>query len=613
MKATRRPDPPARADRNPPPASTALHPAPRSLILWGAGLLLLLLVAYSNHFRNGFHFDDSHVIENNAYIRSLRNIPRFFRDASTFSSYPQNAAYRPLVSATLALDYWFAGGLDPVPFHVTQLTLHALLGALVFFFLLRVLAISGLGPHRGLAALLGSGLFLLHTVQTETLNFLSSRSEILSTAGVVGSFVLYQYAPRWRRNFVWMLPAVLGAFAKPSAIVLAPLVAIYLLLFAEELPRDRAGGAAPRRRAVWSVVWPAFVFAFGFYLLQDRLSGAEVFYGSTPRLEYLQTQVFAWLHYVRLFLFPLGLSADTDWEPITEWYDSRVFAGLLVAGLLTGASVLYARRRAPGKAVLFGVLWFYVALAPSSSVFPLSEMINEHRPYFPYIGLVLAAAAGIADGLGILRARRGSTSLLARAVLPLSLLLLTSHAAATYERNKVWATDETLWRSVTAASPRNARAWMNYGLIFMARGDYANARYCFERARTIAPNYDILEINLGILDGATGNRASAEAHFRRAISLKGNLAGAHFYYGRWLAENNRLDEAARNVELAVEKSPADLTARHLLLDVYEKRGEAERACALAGATLEVVPSDPKASEAQKRLCGGGAQAPSRPG
>lgn len=562
--------------------------------------MLLLGAAYSNHFRNGFHFDDSHVIQNNAYIRSLGNVPRFFRDASTFSSYPQNAAYRPLTSATLAVDYWLAGGLDPLPYHVTQLTLHGVLGVLVFFFVLRLLAITGGGPDRGAAALLGSGLFLLHTVQTETLNFISSRSEILSTAGVVGSFVLYQYAPRWRKSYLWLLPAVLGAFAKPSAIVLAPLLAIYLFLFPEELPH-RAAGAAPRWRVVLAAVWPAFLFALVFYIVQDRLSGAELFYGSTPRLQYLQTQVFAWLHYLRLFLLPLGLSADTDWQPIAEWYDSRVFGGVLVAVLLTGAAAAYARRRPAGKAVLFGVLWFYVALAPSSSVFPLSEMINEHRPYFPYIGLVLAVTAGVADALSVLR-ERGRTLLLLRAALPLALLLLVAHAAATYERNRVWATDETLWRSVTEASPRNARGWMNYGLIFMARGDYANARYCFERARAIAPNYDILEVNLGILDGATGNPTAAEAHFQRAIALKGNLAGAHFYYGRWLAENKRWDEAVRNLESAVEKSPADLTARHLLLDLYETRGEGSKACALARATLEVVPSDPKASDTHKRLC-----------
>jgi tetratricopeptide (TPR) repeat protein len=228
-------------------------------------------------------------------------------------------------------------------------------------------------------------------------------------------------------------------------------------------------------------------------------------------------------------------------------------------------------------------------------------MINEHRPYFPLIGLILAATAAGADGIRALR-RKNPRAFLVRAALPLCLLILGLHAAGTYWRNPVWATDETLWRSVTAASPRNGRAWMNYGLVFMARADYANARRCFERAREAAPNYDVLEVNFGILDGATGNPAEAERHFQRAIALNANVATAHFYYGRWLQENKRLDEAAKHLELAVEKSPADLAARHLLLSVYETRGEGVKACALARSTLTVAPADPRAAEALEKSC-----------
>ena len=67
-------------------------------------LLIGTLIAYSNHFRNGFHFDDSHVIVDNVHIRNVRNIPLFFKDGTTFSSLPSNQSYRPVVSATLAID-----------------------------------------------------------------------------------------------------------------------------------------------------------------------------------------------------------------------------------------------------------------------------------------------------------------------------------------------------------------------------------------------------------------------------------------------------------------------------------------------------------------------------
>src|SRR6266487_4037872 len=72
--------------------------------LGGALLLITLLTAYANHFHNSFHFDDAHTVENNASIREVRNIPMFFRDATTFSSLPSNQSYRPLVSTLLAID-----------------------------------------------------------------------------------------------------------------------------------------------------------------------------------------------------------------------------------------------------------------------------------------------------------------------------------------------------------------------------------------------------------------------------------------------------------------------------------------------------------------------------
>ncbi|MDQ5859175.1 MAG: hypothetical protein M3542_12990, partial [Acidobacteriota bacterium] len=293
--------------------------------------------AYSNHFHNSFHFDDGTVIQNNAYLRSLKNIPLFFQDATTFSSLPVNAAYRPLTSVSFALDYW-RGGLDPLAFHVTQWSLHLLLGVLVYFFVSRTLRLSGLGAASPWLALFGATLFCVHRANTETVNFLTLRSEILSTAGVIGSFVLYQYAPKWRKSFLWLAPALLGAFAKQTAIVFAPLFALYLLVYPEELRSER-DSVRPSRFAWLARAAPALVTAGLFYMLQRSLGGPSLIYGSVSPLTYLQTQTFAWLHYFRLFAVPLGLSADADWAAIPHPYDTRVFAGVLFALLFLGSAV----------------------------------------------------------------------------------------------------------------------------------------------------------------------------------------------------------------------------------------------------------------------------------
>lgn len=582
--------------------------SPRRSRCWftvlAAAAVAAAFAAYSNHFHNSFHFDDYNVIANNVYLRSLSNVPLFFKDASTFSSLPINATYRPLTSLSFALDYWWGNGLNPFAFHLTQWFLHLTLAVLVFFFLRRVLALAGVGPRRDFLSLFGAALFCLHRANTETINFLTLRSEILSTLGVVGSFVLFQYASRWRKSFLWLLPAIAGAFAKQSAIIFAPLFALYLAFF----PEQREVGLGPARPRSWraaSALWiPPFAFSIFFYWLQNRQNADITVWGSAPRMEYFQTQTFAWLHYVRLFLIPLGQSADSDWKLIPHWYDTRVVAGVLFTLLLLAIGARASRASLLGRAFFFGLLWFFVALAPSSSVFPLSEMVNEHRPYLPYIGLVLSTAAAVEKGLLWLWQSRPRRSAAARAVPALGAAVLLAHAFGTYARNEVWATDESLWRDVTEASPGNGRAWMNYGLIFMGRGDYANARSCFENAWLLAPRYDLLEVNMAILESATNHPAEAEQRFLRALALNQRPSVTHFYYAQWLHERGRNAEAASHLEQAMVQGPADLDIRHLLMTVYSALKQQGPFCSLALETLRIAPGDPPAAAAA-RICSAG--------
>jgi len=104
-------------------------------LLGNALLLLAVLAAYANHFHNSFHFDDAHTIETNAAIQDLRNIPLFFRDATTFSALPSNQSYRPLVSTLLAIDYRLGGGVQPFWFHISIFALFVALTLLLPFLL----------------------------------------------------------------------------------------------------------------------------------------------------------------------------------------------------------------------------------------------------------------------------------------------------------------------------------------------------------------------------------------------------------------------------------------------------------------------------------------------
>ena len=106
----------------------------RRLLLLCTGLVLLLLVAYANHFQNEFHFDDLHTITTNDFVKSLGNIPLFFTNAQTFSTM-RNTSWRPVTSVSLAIDYWLGHGYKPFVFHLsTFLWFFVQLVLMVFLF-----------------------------------------------------------------------------------------------------------------------------------------------------------------------------------------------------------------------------------------------------------------------------------------------------------------------------------------------------------------------------------------------------------------------------------------------------------------------------------------------
>jgi protein O-mannosyl-transferase len=111
----------------------------KSLTLRLLALLLLTTLIYLNHFNNSFHFDDYHTIANNVYIRNIKNIPLFFKDGSTMSTLPQNQAYRPVVTTSLAVDYWLGNGYNMFWFHLSTFIFFLLQGVLMFLLLNKLL------------------------------------------------------------------------------------------------------------------------------------------------------------------------------------------------------------------------------------------------------------------------------------------------------------------------------------------------------------------------------------------------------------------------------------------------------------------------------------------
>jgi tetratricopeptide (TPR) repeat protein len=578
----------------------------KNLVLYIGIILVAVTAVYLNHFYNGFHFDDSHSVYSNPNIRNIHNIPKFFKDGSTSSILPQNQSYRPVTTASLAIDYWLGDGYDPFFFHLSTFILFLLQGVLMIFFFNKIFGLSLEGKHAMWLALFATTWYLLHPAIAETVNYIIARADIQSTLAVVAGFVMYMYSPFCRRTYLYLLPVAIGILAKPPAVMFAPIFFFYVLLFGEQLSLidifKPANWKKLGRAMLRSI--PAFIVCGGFYELVAKLTPKAWEPGGNSVFHYLITQPFVILHYFITFFWPTGLSADSDWGPLNGMNDWRFFVGCAFI-LAMIVIMFYTSRSARLRPISFGIIWFFIALGPTSSFIPLAEVLNDHRMFFPFVGLAMSVSWAI--GLIVIGQLNNKNSFLAKNVKWLwapVIVLFVLCSYGTWKRNNVWHSEESLWLNVSVKSPKNGRGLMNYGNILMSEGRYAEAENYFNRAMQLVPNYSYVYVNMGTLKEKLGLYPDAEKYYLFGVSLAGNYAVPYKVYGKFLNTMRRYREAEVVLKKSLQLSDADIETRINLMQSFDALGEWDNLKLLAAGTLQVEPGNAVAAayltDAQKQ-------------
>jgi uncharacterized protein (TIGR02996 family) len=554
-------------------------------------VLFAVCVAYANSFQNSFHYDDFHTITDNPAVRSLRNVPRFFTDAATFSVLPANRTYRPMVSTTLALDYALGHGYKPFWFHFgTFLFFLALIALLCVFYQLLFDSIRPSQANAGLA-LFGAAWFGLHPAIAETINYVIQRGDLYCTLGSVAALYLYARYPMRRSTGIYLLPLVFALFSKPPAAVFPVLLIAYVYFFEHE-----SEDAMPRLRTAVIAAVPSIALTAVLMVLQAAMTPKSFTPTIMSAADYRLTQPYVWLRYFASLFLPLHLNVDTDLTLIGT-LNLQAVAGLLFLTALGVAIWMTARRRLLYP-IAFGLIWFIVTQLPTS-LYPLSEPENDHRMFFSFAGLILAVVWAGAQ-LYVLIVPEDRRAQLRPALIVAAVLILCGYAYGVRQRNTIWHDEESLWHDDVIKSPHNGRGLMIYGLTQMNKGNYPVALDYFERALQYTPNYAALEINLGVVNGAMADRgdatrtAQAEAHFLRAISLAPTDDTTHAFYARWLMAHDRATEAIAQCQIAIALNPQRPMQRELLIDAYNHAGNSEAARQAAISALAAVSNDPAA-------------------
>jgi tetratricopeptide (TPR) repeat protein len=570
-----------------------------NLVVVAIAAVLAITAAYYNSVNNGFHLDDQYGLILNPWIRSLRNIPRYFVDPFTLTIHGANADYRPVLQATYALNYAISK-YKPWSWHLLNLLLHAWVTVNVFALgriLLgrkRILPLAWLSePEGDVVACAATLLFAVHPITTGIANYMWARSSLLVAVFVLPATVLYLRALRDGSTFKGvLLPALLyglALFTKVEAISLLGVLYLAELLFcrqAEKLSRQqrRYQNRKAEGNGGWS--WSALLpTSAGWARLVPFLAVALVYFGirfiglprfnlwgvgvGTPKM-YLLTQFRAWWYYIGEFFAPVWMVADYGSYPMsTSVLDPRVLYA--VSGwVCVLALLLYAARRAP--AITFLGLAFFVHLSPTSSFVPLSEMVNEHRPYLPLVGIFLIAALGL---FVLLR----QLSLKPWVYAVVVLLFMVPLAGLTHARNQVWVDEITLWADTVAKNPESARAQMNYGVELMSRAEYEGAERRFREAVRLAPFWNLAHINLAIDLAARGDLAEARRQYDEAVRVAPNDSAGYYWRGLFFSKQGDTAGAIEDLKIAVERSTVPSRELQALADNLLRAGRLQEAAA----------------------------------
>jgi tetratricopeptide (TPR) repeat protein len=446
----------------------------------GAAVAVLAAgVVYINALHAPYVYDDYRTILSNASLTP----PLDWRALLFFD------LTRPVTNLSFAVDH-LVWKTMPFGLHVTNVLLHMLNTALVFALARRVARDStraGARLDERAVAFMTSALFAVHPLMTETVTYISSRSDLLVATALLSAFLC---ARRWALGGGarwWMAAAVLwaiGIATKETALIAPVLLLAWDLLLAG--PDGRRRRLLKLHVPIWLIAMAAGVWRMTVFVVQEH--GGAVSVQSNSILQ----QFDAARRYALLIIAPAGQSIFHAPASITGWTSPAALAGIVtVAGL--GCTAWWLRKRQPAAA--FGIIWFLVALVPSAAVFVMGhgDAMAEHRANAAVIGALMAFAAIATWALNLPGLATPRVKWLARLALAAMLLSLS---ARTWARNMIWADPISLWSEAVAVNPGAALPHSVLGESLHAAGAHDQAIAEYERAIALDPADDTAYLKL---------------------------------------------------------------------------------------------------------------------
>ena len=590
---------------------------------WGlvsiALICLVGVIAYSNSFDCSFHFDDKPNIEENMAIRNLSNVKAWWGFVPS----------RPMGTLSFALNYHFHR-LDVWGYHLVNLGIHITNAVLVWWLVILTMSTpvmrgQPVSRHKMSMALFAALLFVSHPLATQSVTYIVQRLASLATLFYLLSLALYIKGRLWEGNggkpvyFCYagsILFAILGMLTKEIVFTLPFALVLYEFSFiktdAWKIDLKDRGIQIPI--IILGIFVALFFLNFSFSIFNPipPLLHQGYDYPITAR-EYLLTQFSVILTYVRLFMLPVNQNLDYDYPISHSLFEGHTLFGLLsLAGIFVAGILLFRRYRL----LSFGIFWFFLTMSVESSIIPISQnVIFEHRTYLPGLGFFLVLTGVVFYFLWD-RYRQVAWVIL--------VLLVLTNTVLTYERNKVWRSDYTLWGDCMKKSPNKPRPLCEYGNALVGAGNISEALTYYDKAIEINPHFYLAYYNRGkakidlgdyqgaVTDGEVALRINpyypdgyyilgialahqrkmveALTHLKEAIKLKPDSADYHYNLGNALAHQGKTKEAIAHFQEAIKLKPDSADAENNLGNILEDEGRLDEAMGHYAEAMRIDPN-----------------------
>ncbi len=491
------------------------------------------------------NWDDRTYVVENADIRRLS-----WENIQKMSTQHYVETYVPLTMLSFALDYQLFH-FNPAGYHVTNIILHLLSTALVFWLI-------GILSNNWFIAFGAALIFGIHPVQTESVVWISQRKNVLSYFLFMASMTAYAQSRRHpeKGRFYFMLSwltFMAACFAKALVVVLPAVLFAFDYFYGYWKKRD----------------WLRYLPFLGAAILFAIIAKKGIVEGTHQSIfdenASIAPGVFSFFviiaKYLQLLFFPTNLSVFYQYSGLSLADPAVAFSLALTPVLLAGMLWLWHY----DKRLFFWILWIGVIVAPALYSALVHGVAAERWLYLPLIGVYVLVFTFVEKWLG---------SRLLLAVICASSFLFTF---LNLNRQEVWSSPEKLWLSTQSRVGKTTTIpFHNLGIDYIRKGQIDEGIEALKQSLAIQENADTLSA-LGTAYDKKGDHATAMDYIKRAIALKPDVSTYHNELGLVYSRQNRMPEAIAEYEEAIRLDPEDTASRSNLAKLYAMTGRKEEA------------------------------------